>query len=139
MSFLLAHPDFYSTVAELDDRIIGSNFLDERGQIAGVGPVSVDPKAQARGVGRRLMEDELARSRERGSAGARLVQAGYNNQTLCLYAKLGFRTREPLSLMTGPPPAVKLAGYNVRSAGNAVPTPATDCAARSMVMIAPVK
>jgi predicted N-acetyltransferase YhbS len=119
VSFLLAHPDFYSTVAELDGRIIGSNFLDERGQIAGVGPVSVDPKAQARGVRRRLMEDVLARSRERGSAGVRLVQAGYNNQTLCLYAKLGFRTREPLSLMTGSPPAVKLAGYNVRSAGYA--------------------
>ncbi|HEY4857614.1 MAG TPA: GNAT family N-acetyltransferase [Xanthobacteraceae bacterium] len=117
MAFLFGHPNFYSTVAELDGRIVGSNFLDERSQIAGVGPISVDPKAQSRGIGRRLMEDVLTRSRERGFAGVRLVQAGYNNQTLCLYTKLGFRTREPLSLMTGSPPRVKLTGYNVRSAG----------------------
>jgi predicted N-acetyltransferase YhbS len=117
MAFLLAHHNFYSTVAEIDGRIVGSNFLDERSQIAGVGPISVDPKAQTRGIGRRLMEDVLARSRERRFGGVRLVQAGYNNQTLCLYSKLGFRTREPLSLVTGAPPRVKLTGYNVRIAG----------------------
>ena len=117
MAFLLGHPNFYSTVAELDGRIVGSNFLDERSTIAGVGPISVDPKVQTRGIGRRLMEDVLTRSRTRGFGGVRLVQAGYNNQTLCLYAKLGFRTREPLSLVTGSPPKVKLAGYTVRSAG----------------------
>ena len=44
------------------------------------------------------------------------MQAGYNNQSLCLYTKLGFRTREPLSLVTGSPPRVRLSGYNVRSA-----------------------
>ena len=80
MSFLLAHPNFYSTVAELDGRIVGSNFLDERSQIGGVGPISVDPHTQTRGVGRRLMEDVLARSRARAFVGVRLVQAGYNNQ-----------------------------------------------------------
>jgi predicted N-acetyltransferase YhbS len=117
MAFLLAHPNFYSTVAEIDDRIVGSNFLDERSQIAGVGPISVDPKAQTKGIGRRLMEDALARSDERQFEGVRLVQAGYNNQTLCLYTKLGFRTREPLSLVTGTAPRVKLTGYNVRIAG----------------------
>ena len=46
----------------------------------------------------------------------RLAQAAYNNQTLCLYSKLGFRTREPLSIMRGSPPKVTLAGYSVRSA-----------------------
>jgi len=103
----------------LDGRIVGSNFLDERAEIAGVGPISVDPKTQSKGVGRQLMEDVLHRARERKCPGVRLVQAGYNNQTLCLYTKLGFRTREPLSLVDGPPPKVKLAGYNVRGAGQA--------------------
>ena len=116
MSFLLAHPNFYSTVAEVDGRIVGSNFLDERSQIAGIGPISVDPNAQARGIGRQLMEDVLSRSRAQGFGGVRLVQAGYNNQTLCLYTKLGFRTRELLSLVKGSPPRAKLTGYNVRSA-----------------------
>jgi predicted N-acetyltransferase YhbS len=116
MTLLIAHPNFYSIVAELDGRIVGSNFLDERSKIGGVGPITVDPSAQTRGIGRRLMENVLARSRERGLEGLRLVQAGYNNQSLCLYTKLGFCTREPLSLVTGSPPRVRLSGYNVRSA-----------------------
>lgn len=118
MALLIAHPNFYSTIAELDGRIVGSNFLDERSQIAGVGPIAVDPNAQTRGIGRQLMENVLARSLERGFEGVRLVQAGYNNQTLCLYTKLGFCTREPLSLVTGSPPRVTLSGYSVRSASN---------------------
>ena len=116
MSFLFANPRFYSTVAEVDGLIVGSNFLDERSEIAGVGPVSVDPATQARGIGRTLMEDVLARARERNFAGVRLAQASFNNQTLCLYSKLGFRTREPLSIMRGSPPKVRLAGYEVRPA-----------------------
>jgi N-acetylglutamate synthase-like GNAT family acetyltransferase len=116
MALLIAHPHFYSIVAELDGRIVGSNFLDERSKIGGVGPITVDPSAQTRGIGRRLMENVLGRSRERGLEGVRLVQAGYNNQSLCLYTKLGFRTREPLSLVTGSPPRVRLSGYKVRSA-----------------------
>ena len=116
MSFLLGHPKFYAAVAELDDRIIGSNFLDERSDIAGVGPVSVDPQVQHKGVGRRLMTDVLDRASERGFAGVRLVQVAYNNQTVCLYTKLGFRTREPLSLLSGTPPKIRLPGYDVRSA-----------------------
>ena len=115
MAFLLAHPNFYSTVAELDGRIVGSNFLDERSVIAGVGPITVDPNTQTRGIGRQLMEDVLDRARERRFVGVRLVQVSYNNQTLCLYTKLGFRTREPLSHMRGSPPKVKLTGFNVRS------------------------
>ena len=116
MSFLLAHKGFYSTIAEFDGRIAGSNFLDERTPIAGIGPISVDPRVQGKSVGRRLMEDVLDRARERGFAGIRLVQAGYNNQTLSLYTKLGFRTREPLSLMNGAAPKTKLAGYDTRPA-----------------------
>jgi predicted N-acetyltransferase YhbS len=116
MALLIAHPHFYSIVAELEGRIVGSNFLDERSKVGGVGPITVDPSAQTRGIGRRLMENVLARSRERGLEGVRLVQAGYNNQSLCLYTKLGFRTREPLSLVTGSPSRVRLSGYKVRSA-----------------------
>src|SRR6266581_5821133 len=41
VAMLLSHPGFYSVVAELDGKIVGSNFLDERSAIAGIGPVSV--------------------------------------------------------------------------------------------------
>jgi predicted N-acetyltransferase YhbS len=119
LSFLLGHGKFYATVAELDGRIVGSNFLDERNIIAGIGPVTVDPELQRKGAGRRLMEDVLERAGTRGFPGVRLVQVAYNNQSLCLYSKLGFRTREPLSLMSGVPPKTALAGYSVRVASEA--------------------
>ncbi len=69
LALLLAHPGFYSVVAESDGRVIGSNFLDERSNIAGVGPITVDPHGQNRGVGRRLMQDVLDRAARRNSAG----------------------------------------------------------------------
>lgn len=37
----LTHPGLYAVVAELDERIVGSNFLDERSPIAGLGPITV--------------------------------------------------------------------------------------------------
>src|SRR5215208_5901413 len=40
---LLSHPGFYSVVAEREGEIVGSNFLDERSKIAGVGPVTAQP------------------------------------------------------------------------------------------------
>ncbi len=50
------------------------------------------------------------------AVGIRLVQAGYHNRSLCLYTKLGFVTREPLSLLQGPKLNAKFAGYDVRPA-----------------------
>src|ERR1044071_7878874 len=61
---LLSHPGFFSVIAETDGRIAGSNFLDERNKIAGVGPITVDPAVQNRAVGRRLMEAVHQRAAE---------------------------------------------------------------------------
>jgi GNAT superfamily N-acetyltransferase len=119
LSMLVRHPGFYGVVAMADGEIAGSNFMDQRSQIVGIGPISVDPATQKRGVGRLLMEHVLDRAAERRAPGVRLVQSGYNNQSLCLYTKLGFRAREPLSIMSGSPPTARLAGYEVRQAGEA--------------------
>src|SRR5512143_3451597 len=55
--YLINHPAIYSVVAEDEaGRIVGSNFLDERGTISAIGPISVDPSAQDRRIGRVLME-----------------------------------------------------------------------------------
>src|SRR5476649_1416207 len=116
MSTLLAHPRFYSVVAEADGRIVGSNFLDERARIVGVGPITVGPTGQNRGVGGRLMQDVLDRADRQGAAGVRLLQAGFHNRSLCLYTKLGFRTREPVSILQGQPLEQEFPGYRVRSA-----------------------
>jgi predicted N-acetyltransferase YhbS len=51
-SMLIGHPGFYGVVAEQDGRILGSNFLDERSPIGGVGPITVDPAVQNAGTGR---------------------------------------------------------------------------------------
>ena len=54
-AMLIAHPSFYGVVAERDGRILGSNFMDERSPIGGVGPITVDPASQNTGIGRQLM------------------------------------------------------------------------------------
>ena len=102
LRMLLQHPGFYGVVAERDGRIIGSNFLDERSAIAGIGPITVDPAVQNQGVGRRLMQDVMNRADARSAPGVRLCQAAFHRRSLCLYTTMGFRTREPLSVMSGP-------------------------------------
>jgi predicted N-acetyltransferase YhbS len=119
LSMLLAHPGFYAVVAEADGRIAGSNFLDERSAIAGLGPITVDPTVQNSGIGRRLMEALLDRAVQRRLPGVRLVQAAYHNRSLSLYAKLGFTIREPLTLMQGAPLRATIPGYAVRQATEA--------------------
>jgi predicted N-acetyltransferase YhbS len=113
---MFAHPGFYCVVAESGGQILGSNCLDERSAIAGVGPITIDPAVQNKGVGRALMEAVLARSAERGFEGTRLLQAAFHNRSLSLYTKLGFDTREPISTMQGPPIKSPTPGYNVRPA-----------------------
>ena len=124
ISMLLSHPGFYSVVAEVDGRVVGSNFLDERSTMAGVCPVTVDPEAQSSGIGRRLMGAAMDRAAERGAPGVRLVQSAYHNRSLSLYAKLGFEVREPLACVQGPPLAIGVEGYAVRSA---TPDDLEDC------------
>jgi GNAT superfamily N-acetyltransferase len=116
LSMLLAHPGFYAVVAEAEGRIVGSNFLDERSMIAGIGPITVDPVVQNSGIGRRLMEALLDRAAQRRFPGVRLVQVAYHNRSLSLYAKLGFTIREPLALMQGAPLRASIQGYAIRQA-----------------------
>src|SRR5260370_25288065 len=61
----------------------------------------------------------MERAAEPGSAGVRLLQSAYHNRSLCLYTKLGFETREPISKLEGPPLGIRFPGYDVRSATEA--------------------
>jgi len=92
-------PAVFSVVAERDGEIIGSNHLWEYDAIRAVGPITVDPGAQAKGAGRMLMEAVIERGK--GSAGIRLVQDSFNTASLSLYASLGFDVREPLVVIEG--------------------------------------
>src|SRR5439155_12561788 len=114
-SMLIAHSGFYGLVAETDGLIVGSNFMDRRSPIGGIGPISVDPAAQNRRVGRTLMQAMLDYATARDHAGIRLVQTAYHNRSLSLYTRLGFVTREPLSVVRGAPLGINYAGYEVRA------------------------
>ena len=122
-SLLLNHPKFFGVVAE-DGRILGSNFVDFRSPIAGIGPISVDPRVQNRGIGRRLMQAVMDEATRRNCPGIRLVQVAYHNRSLCLYTTLGFRSRHPLSIIQGKPLNQQFDGYHVRRAR---PDDAKEC------------
>lgn len=113
-SMLLSRADIYSVIAEIDDRMVGSNFLWKDVDVAGVGPITVDPSAQNSTIGRILMDDVMQHADENNYRSVRLVQAAYHNRSLALYTKLGFDTVEPLSVMQGAPLNLKIEGYDVR-------------------------
>ena len=116
LSALFSAPGLYCVVAEIEGRIVGSNVLDERSIIMGIGPVSVDPDVQNHGVGRKLMQAVVDRANERHAAGIRLVQAAFHNRSLSLYTNLGFDVREPLSCIQGRPLERNVPGCQVRPA-----------------------
>lgn len=116
LSTIFNHPGFFCVVAEQSGKVIGSNCVDERTAISGVGPITIDPAVQNRTAGRQLMQAVMTQSMERRAPGIRLVQAAYHNRSLSLYAKLGFVVREPLSCMQGPPILRTPPGYSVRPA-----------------------
>ncbi|MGC2582950.1 MAG: GNAT family N-acetyltransferase [Acidobacteriaceae bacterium] len=113
---MFGHPRFYCVVAEIDGRIVGSNCLDERSVISGVGPITIDPVVQNHRVGRALMEAVMDRAFQRGAPGIRLVQAAFHNRSLALYTRLGFDIREPLSCLQGRTAQRQLPGCSVRPA-----------------------
>src|SRR5213075_3533327 len=113
---MLANPKFSSVVAEIDGRIVGSNFLDERNTIAGVGPITVDSTVQNRAIGRRLMDAVHDRAASKNFAGVRLIQAGFHTRSLSLYAKLGYDVREHLACMQGNALNITIEGHVVRPA-----------------------
>ena len=92
-----------SLVAELDGRVVGHvafspvAISDGSRDWYGLGPVSVLPAHQRRGIGRTLIREGLDRLRQRGGRGCCLV--GDPNY----YTRLGFRRIDSLTLEGVPP------------------------------------
>ncbi|HXA52417.1 MAG TPA: GNAT family N-acetyltransferase [Candidatus Acidoferrum sp.] len=116
MTQVFSDPGHVCWVAEQDGRVIGSNCIDVRDAIIGLGPITVDPAAQNSGAGRALMQVALDYAQDHRAAGVRLVQAAFHNRSLSLYAKLGFVAREPLSVMQGAALNLTFDGLLVRAA-----------------------
>ncbi len=109
---LLRLPGYVAVVAEEAGRTIGCTFMSERDRVRGVGPVSVDPAAQDRGAGRRMMEAMLAR--RTGTDPVRLVQDAFNTASMSLYTSVGFDVKEPLVLVEGAAAGAAPTGIEVR-------------------------
>jgi len=81
-------------------RPIGVGFYQRCADDAFIGPVAIDPDAQGRGHGRRLLREILTFTADRS---CRLLQDSFNPVSFRLYARAGFAVRDVLSLLvTGP-------------------------------------
>lgn len=101
----IGRPDYTGVVAVLDGRIVGSNFLLHADEVAGVGPITVDPAVQSKGIGRALMQWVIDEVRRRGIRQTRLFQEALNTTSLSLYTSLGFDWRDSAALMQARPAA----------------------------------
>lgn len=107
-----ASPQVFSIVAEDGGQVVGANHLWEYDEIRAVGPITIDPHAQAKGTGRKLMEAVIERGKS--ARGVRLVQDSFNAASLSLYSSLGFDVKEPLVMIEGAPRGDLPAGVEVR-------------------------
>jgi predicted N-acetyltransferase YhbS len=99
LGLLIQQEDVYGVGAFQGGTAKGSNFINMWGDVAGIGPVSVDIASQGQGIGRSTMEDVIAHARGQGYEMIRLCQDSFNMQSLALYASLGFEVKEPLSYL----------------------------------------
>lgn len=116
LNMMLGAPNFDAFVAEEDGTIAGSIFVSRRSPVGGISVITVDPNVQNRAIGRQLMLYGMESLAEQGHTRQQLIQAGYHNRSLCLYAKLGFIASDLLSNMTGDPIREDIPGRTVRQA-----------------------
>lgn len=105
LSQTVKRPDYTGVMAVVDGRIVGSNFLTFADEVAGVGPITVEPDLQAKGIGRALMQWAVDEAQRRGIRETRLFQEALNTTSLSLYTTLGFDWRDSAALMQAQPAA----------------------------------
>jgi predicted N-acetyltransferase YhbS len=117
VGMMLSRPDVagFTAIDAASGRILGSNFLLFSDAVAGIGPITVDPTVQARGVGRELMLAVMNEAKRRNIVQVRLLQECINTASLSLYTKLGFDWRDSCALMD--PATASTAGSGVSAVG----------------------
>ena len=99
MEMFVGKRDVYGVAAVLDGKIVGSNFANIGDTVCGIGPITVDTSKQGRGIGRALMQHVVEWSLKNHGPMVRLVQEGFNMQSLSLYTSVGFTAVESLVMM----------------------------------------
>jgi predicted N-acetyltransferase YhbS len=72
----LTNPGFDGVVAEEAGNIVGSNFVYLRSPVAGISPITVDPVAQNRRIGRTLMQAVMDHATAQGKLSIRPCAGG---------------------------------------------------------------
>lgn len=98
-------PGAFGVAARVHEQLLGSNFMLLTDSVGGIGPITIDPNFQGRGVGRLLMQAVVDHASTRGIERVRLLQDSFNTASMSLYASLGFDVREPVGVLRAPPPA----------------------------------
>ena len=111
VGLLIQQETVHAAAAFDGDRPRGSNFMNMWGDVAGIGPVSVDLDAQGQGIGTLLMQDALQHAGQQGFDQIRLCQESFNMQSLALYSALGFDVKEPLAYVSLPTPDAAPDGF----------------------------
>ena len=76
--------------------------------------MTIDPKEQNNGIGKRLMQAIIDRASEKEMPGIRLLQDAFHSRSFTLYTKLGFQTRGTTAVVTGAALGQQISGYTVR-------------------------
>ena len=102
VKFYIKNRHFYGRVAELDNRVVGSFFMDEHNpEVFGWTIMGVSLDAQGKGIGKRLSQEMGERSRI--APGVRFLQHTFNTKTIGIYSSLGYDVRELIALISGNP------------------------------------
>jgi len=112
----LNHPQIFGVAAEVEGKLAGLGFLQERNEIRSIGPVVVDPQLQNRGIGGVVFKKLLERGQT--ARGVRLVYDTGNPLAAALAEKQGFGVKEPLFLMYGSPRGEPTEAYTIRPMRN---------------------
>ena len=90
LHMLFSHPQFYCVVAEINGQIVGSNCMDERSVIGGIGPISIAPTAQNRSIGRLLMRAVMNRAADSWLCGNTTASSGIPQPLTLAVCQAGF-------------------------------------------------
>jgi len=84
-------PGFEGFVAEnAEGTIVGSNLVELRDEVAGIGPITVSPAAQDTGAGKLLMQAVMQAAAKKDMRTVRLCQIASNAKSFSLYLNVGF-------------------------------------------------
>lgn len=96
-----AAPEFALT-AEIDARLVGSNFVTRWGSVGFFGPLSVDPPRWGAGVVQHLMDATMEIMDSWGLTHAGLFTFGHSPKHLGLYQRYGFQPRFLTAVLSAP-------------------------------------